>query len=75
MIQQKPKRIGKRPAKKPVNTIDTLHDTMTIMKPFVHFSIKALKIIARSLIFIIKNIPKPEDHHPAASKTNKVIKI
>jgi len=75
MIQQKPKRVGKRPAKKPVSTMDTLHDTVTVMKPFVVLSIKALQVIANALVFIIKNIPKPEDQHAAASKSNKVIKI
>ena len=68
------KRIGKRPAKKQANTIDTLRGTWTVMKPFVHFSIKAMRVIAHALIFIVKNIPKPEEHKPA-SKNNKVIKI
>jgi hypothetical protein len=44
------------------------------MKPFVHFSYKALKVIAHALIFIVKHIPKPEEHKPAG-KSNKVIKI
>lgn len=54
--------------------MDTLHDTWTVMKPFVHFSYKALKVIAHALIFIIKHIPKPEEHK-ANSKSDKVIKI
>ena len=75
MTQQKPKRISKRTAKKPVSRMDTLHDTVTVMKPFVVLSIKALQVIANALVFIIKNIPKPEEHQAAASKSNKVIKI
>ncbi len=75
MIQQKPKRVGRRPARKPVSTMDTLHDTVTVMKPFVVLSIKALQVIANALVFIIKNIPKPEDHGTGGSKSNKVIKI
>ncbi|HEY8781680.1 MAG TPA: hypothetical protein VIM16_08710 [Mucilaginibacter sp.] len=68
------KRIGKRPEKKPVSKLDTLHETWTVMKPLVRFSIKALQAIAHALIFIVKNIPKPEDHKPR-SKNDKVIKI
>ena len=69
------KKIGQRPvANKPVNKMDTLHDTWTVMKPFVHFSIKAMKVIAHALIFIVKNIPKPEEHQPK-SKNDKVVKI
>jgi len=34
-----------------------------------------LRVIGHALIFIVKNIPKPEEHKPVASKSNKVIKI
>jgi hypothetical protein len=71
MATQHTKRIGHKPTKKPVSKLDTLRDTWTVMKPFVHFSIKAMKVIAHALIFIIKNIPKPEEH----KKSDKVIKI
>ncbi|GAC1313334.1 MAG: hypothetical protein NVSMB24_36410 [Mucilaginibacter sp.] len=74
MPQQKTQRIGQRPVIKRSNNIDTLHDAWNIMKPFVHFSIKAMRVIAHALIFIVKNIPKPEDHKPR-SKSDKVIKI
>jgi hypothetical protein len=74
MATQNTKKIGKRLATKPVSKMDALHDTWTVMKPFVHFSIKALRVIAHALIFIVKNIPKPEEHKPAA-KNDKVIKI
>ncbi len=74
MATQNTKQIGKSPATKPVSKMDTLHDTWTVMKPFVHFSIKALRVIGHALILIIKNIPKPEEHKPA-SKNDKVIKL
>ncbi len=77
MPQQNTKRIGQRPVnKKQQNNINasTLHDAWDIMKPFVHFSIKAMRVIAHALIFIVKNIPKPEEHKPRG-KSNKVIKI
>ena len=54
--------------------MDTLHDTWTVMKPFVRFSYQALKVIAHALIFIVKHIPKPEEHKPNG-KSDKVIKI
>ncbi len=74
MANQNTKKIGKRPAVKPVSRMDTLHDTWTVMKPFVHFSIKAMRVIAHALVFIVKNIPKPDDHK-TPRKNDKVIKI
>ena len=71
MATQHTKHIGPRSAKKPVSKLDTLRDTWTVMKPFVHFSIKAMKVIAHALIFIVKNIPKPDQH----KKNGKIIKI
>ncbi|BAU53437.1 hypothetical protein [Mucilaginibacter gotjawali] len=67
-------KIGKRPEKEQVSLTDTLHDTWRVMKPFVHFSVKALKVVAKTLIFIVKHIPKPEEHEPKTKK-DKVIKI
>ncbi len=55
--------------------MDILRDTWTVMKPLVHFSIKAMRVLAHALIFIVKNIPKPDDHKPAEKKSDKVIKI
>jgi hypothetical protein len=74
MPQKTTKRIARRPANKGSNNIDTLHEAWDIMKPFVHFSIKAMRVIAHALIFIVKNIPKPDDHKPRG-KSDKVIKI
>jgi len=75
MTSQNTKKIGNRPETKPVNKLDTLHETWTTMKPFVRFSAKALKVIAHSLMFIVKNIPKLDEHKPTAAKGSKVIKI
>lgn len=69
-----PKRIGRRPVKKQPNNIEVLHDAWQTMKPFVHFSIKAMRVMAHALIYIVKNIPHPNDHQPK-SKDDKVIKI
>jgi len=74
MANQNSKRIGNQPKEKPVTTMDTLHDTWRVMKPFVHFSFKALKVLAGALVFIVKHIPKPEEHNRKA-KGDKVIKI
>jgi len=75
MANQDTKRIGKRPATKPVSKMDTLQDTWTVMKPFVHFSIKAMRVLAHALIFVVKNIPKPSDNHKTTRKSDEVIKI
>jgi hypothetical protein len=74
MSTQTKKRIGQRPVKKQPSNIEILHDAWQIMKPFVRFSIKAMKVIGYAAIFIVKNIPKPEDHKPQP-KGGKVIKI
>ena len=74
MANQDRQRIGNTPKEKPVTKMDTLQDTWRVMKPFVHFSVKALKVLAHALIFIIKHIPKPEEHK-SAGKSDKVIKI
>ncbi len=74
MTTQNTKKIGQRPVSKLASKMDTLHDTWRIMKPFVHFSIKAMQVVAHALIFIVKNIPKPNDHK-SKSGNDKVIKI
>jgi hypothetical protein len=74
MTNQKTKRIGHRPhVKEHISAANTLHDTWTVMKPFVHFSVKAMRLLGRALIFLVKNIPKPDSYKPA-SKKDKVIK-
>jgi len=74
MATQNTKRIGKRSEKETVTITDTLHDTWRVLKPFVRFSIGALKVVAKTMIFIVKHIPKPEEHQPKP-KNNKIIKI
>ena len=74
MAQQNTKKIGVRPVKKTATSLDTMQNTWTVMKPFVHFSVKAMQVIAHSLIFIVKNVPKP-DSDKTKAKNDKVIKI
>lgn len=73
MATQHTKRIGNQLKEKPVSRMDTLHDTWMVMKPFVRFSVKAMKLLAHALIYIVKHVPKPEEGKPA--KNSKVIKI
>jgi hypothetical protein len=68
------KRFTQRPAKKRPTNIEILQDAWLVMKPFICFSIKAMKVIGYTMIFIVKNIPRPEDHKPQP-KNGKVIKI
>ena len=74
MPSSKQKRIGKPAEKEQVTILDTLHDTWKVMKPFVRFSIGALRVIAHTLIFIVKHIPKPEEQ-TSKPKRNKIIHI
>lgn len=46
-----------------------------VMKPFVHFSIKAIGAIAHTLIYIVKHIPKPDSLKSSEKKSGKIIKI
>jgi hypothetical protein len=75
MAQQNTKHIGERPTIKQSDKIEILHDTWTIMKPLVHFSVKAMKVLAHALIFIVKNIPKPEGNKTSEKGSNRVIKV
>jgi hypothetical protein len=68
------KRIGKSQQKETVTLSESLHETWRVMKPLVYFSYKAMKVLAHTLIFIVKHIPKPEEHKPA-TKRDKIIKI
>ena len=71
MATQHTRKIG-RPTKETVSKMDTLRDTWRVMKPFVHFSVKAMQVIASGLVFIVKHVPKPHDEQ---EKNEKVIKL
>ena len=45
-----------------------------VMKPFVHFGIKATGLIAGTLLSIIKSIPRRDDQKKPDDR-NKIIKI
>jgi hypothetical protein len=46
-----------------------------VMKPFVHFGIKASGLIAGALVTVIKNIPRPKTKSTEHRKNDKIIKI
>jgi hypothetical protein len=65
------KRIGKHcPQVQPQRS-----NAWEVMKPFVHFGVKATATIAHALIAIIKHIPKPDSHKPPQQTGGKIIKI
>ena len=72
MATEHSRKIGQGPKKETVTRMDTSRDTWRVMKPFVHFSVKAMQVIASGLIFIVKHIPKPHDE---GDKDDKVIKV
>ncbi|TSD67483.1 hypothetical protein FFF34_008850 [Inquilinus sp. KBS0705] len=49
------------------------HGVIEVMKPFVHFGVKAMAFLGSALVHIVKNVPKP-DSKPTR-KNNKIIKI
>lgn len=49
------------------------HNALEVMKPFAKYGVKALGTLASALVYIVKNIPKPDDHKPR--KSDKIIKI
>ena len=69
--QYKNKTIEKTPAKGSYVT----KENWEVMKPFVHFSFKAITIIGGTLLAILKFIPKALEHKPTNEKNDKVIKI
>jgi len=46
-----------------------------VMRPFVHFGIKAIGAIAHTLIYVVKHIPRPDSLKPSEKKSGKIIKI
>ncbi|WP_413667156.1 hypothetical protein ACEN9X_21875 [Mucilaginibacter sp. Mucisp86] len=63
------KRIGKRGAQVEYS------NAWEVMRPFVHFGIKAASAIAHTLIYIVKHVPKPGSPNPPEKKRDKIIKI
>jgi hypothetical protein len=61
---------------KPNPDMQTAHgNAWEVMKPFVHFGIKATALIAGALVTIIKNIPRPETKSSQHRKNDKIINI
>jgi hypothetical protein len=54
---------------------DTHQHNWEVMKPFVHFSVKAMGVIGHALVAIVKNIPKPDSHKHDKPENDKIIKI
>jgi hypothetical protein len=70
MATREIKKIGNNKA-----TVQPAHNTWGLIKPFVHFGLKAIGLIASTLITIVKNIPKPNNHKHPERKDNNIIKI
>lgn len=66
------KRIGREPQNK--GTYLT-RENWEVMKPFVHFGVKALAVIGSVAWGIIKLAPGLLKHKPDGTKSDKVIKI
>jgi hypothetical protein len=54
---------------------ETQEHNLSVMKPFIKFGFGALKLLAHTLIFIVKAIPKPEPEKPTSKTGSRVIKI
>jgi hypothetical protein len=52
----------------------TYGNAWEVMKPFVHFGIKATGFIASALITIIKHIPKPDNQKVTEREKDKITK-
>jgi len=59
----------------PQNREQTLRENWEVMKPFVHFAFKAMTIIGRALIGIIKLLPMLAKTETPPAKNDKIIKI
>jgi len=68
------KKIGRNQAEDKKGTY--LHkDNWEVMKPFVHFSVKAITVIGSALVVIVKHAPKALEHKPEEKKKDRIIKI
>lgn len=72
MATRDPKRIGKHDDRK---TSYLTKENWEVMKPFVHFSAKALLVVGSALLAVVKFIPKALEHKPEERKNDRVIKI
>jgi hypothetical protein len=49
---------------------------LAVMMPFIKFGVGAMKMIASTLVYIVKHIPKPGDDEKAETKPGgRIIKI
>jgi len=46
-----------------------------VMKPFVHFAVKALGVVASATFAIVKLVPKALEHQPEKRKDERIIEI
>jgi len=66
------KKIGKQKA----DTAEIHQHNLGVMMPFIKFGVGAMKLIARTLIYIVKHIPKPgHDEQPRANSGGRIIKV
>jgi len=46
-----------------------------VMKPFVHFAVKAMALMGSAIFAIVKLVPKALDHEAEGRKDKRIIKI
>jgi hypothetical protein len=68
MANQNIKKIGNEQP-----TVHTWRENWEVMKPFVHFSIKAMGLVAGALIGIIKLLPILLEHKEQKQKKDKKV--
>ena len=59
---------------KPTATEVQKHN-LAVMMPFIKFGFGAMKLIAHTLLFIVKAVPKLHDEKPENKSTGRIIKI
>lgn len=57
------------------DTAEVQQHNLSVMMPFIKFGVGALKMIADTLIYIVKHIPKPHDQKPENKPRSQVIKV
>jgi hypothetical protein len=75
MATQQTKRIGVKPSVEAEKGTYLTKDNWEVMKPFVHFAFKAIKVIGSVMFAIVKMVPKALENKPEERKNDKVIKI
>lgn len=57
------------------DTAEIREHNLKVMLPFIKFGVGAIKMLAHTLLYIVKHIPKPSGEKPENKSAGRVIKV